>query len=270
MLGGLGGVAAVGGCSALVEYDVLPGRSRAYSLLGLKSDKAGVPQAEAGPRESGTFASVARGTSVGWTVAYPPGSRTDAALPVVVALHAGHGNHETVFDGGLHMDRFLALAVADGVPAFAIASVDGADGWRAYDDGTGAGAMVVDELVPLLERRGLEVDRLGLLGWSMGGYGALLIGATTTLPIKGVVATSPALVEDGVDPQFDVFRMRDAYAEIPLRIDIGRGDSFYRAVMAYEDGLDPPADGNVTLGSHTHDYWRAAAPEQLQWLGEHL
>ncbi len=151
MLGGLGGVAAVGGCSALVEYDVLPGRSRAYTLLGLKGDKAGVPQAEAGPRVKGRFRSKARGTSVGWSVAYPPGSRTDAALPVVVALHAGHGNHETVFNGGLYMDRFLALAVADGVPPFAIAAVDGADGWRGYPDGTGAGATVVDEFVPMLE-----------------------------------------------------------------------------------------------------------------------
>jgi enterochelin esterase-like enzyme len=254
----------------LVEYDVLPGRSRAYTLLGLKSDVAPVPETAGGPRVHGTFASEARGREVGWTVAYPPNTPTDAELPVVVALHAGHGTHETVFDGGLAMDRFLALAVADGVPPFAIAAVDGADGWRAYPDGTGAGAMVVEEFLPLLADRALDVDRLGYLGWSMGGYGALLLGATTGEQVRVVVATSPALVKGAQEPAYDVWRLRDAYADIPLRIDIGRGDSFYRAVMDYEEGLPEPPAGNVTWGSHTHAYWRSVAPKQLRFLGERL
>ncbi len=263
-------MAAVAGAGALVEYDVLPGRSRAYTLLGLKDDKAPVPDVQGGPRRNGSFASEARGVEVGWAIAYPPGSPTDAALPVVVALHAGHGDHETVFDGGLAMDRFLALAVAAGVPPFAIAAVDGADGWRAHPDGTGAGAMVVEEFLPLLADRGLDVDRMGFMGWSMGGYGALLLGATTGPQVRAVGATSPALVKGAQQPAYDVWRLREAYADIPLRIDIGRGDSFYRAVMDYEEGLPKEPAGSVTWGSHTHDYWRAAAPEQLRFLGEHL
>jgi pimeloyl-ACP methyl ester carboxylesterase len=263
-------VAAVAGGGALVEYDVLPGRSRAYRLLGLKSDVAPVPDVAGGPRVSGWFTSEARGAEVGWAVAYPPNSPTDAALPVVVALHAGQGNHETVFDGGLAMDRFLAMAVADGVPPYAIAAVDGADGWRAYPDGTGAGAMVVEEFLPLLADRGLLVDRLGYLGWSMGGYGALLLGATTGPRVRAVAAASPALVKGAQEAAYDVWRLRDAYADIPLRIDIGRGDSFYRAVMDYEDGLPEPPAGSVTLGSHTHAYWRSVASKQLRFLGDRL
>ena len=189
---------------------------------------------------------------------------------MVVALHAASGNHETVFDGGLAIDRFLALAVADGVPPFAIAAVDGADGWRAHPDGTGAGAMVVEEFLPLLADRGLDVERMGYLGWSMGGYGALLLGATTGRQVRAVAASSPALVKGSQDAAYDVWRLRDAYADIPLRIDIGRGDSFYRAVMDYEDGLPAPPAGSVTLGSHTHEYWRSVAPKQLRFLGEHL
>ncbi len=270
LLGGAGGVAAVAGGGALVEYDVLPGRSYAYRMLGLMTDEAPVPKAAGGPRVDGSFRSQARGVVVGWTVAYPPGSPTDAALPVVVALHAASGNHETVFDGGLAIDRFLALAVADGVPPFAIAAVDGADGWRAHPDGTGAGAMVVEEFLPLLADRGLDVERMGYLGWSMGGYGALLLGATTGRQVRAVAASSPALVKGSQDAAYDVWRLRDAYADIPLRIDIGRGDSFYRAVMDYEDGLPAPPAGSVTLGSHTHEYWRSVAPKQLRFLGEHL
>ncbi|MET0999853.1 MAG: esterase [Marmoricola sp.] len=270
LLGGAGGAAAVVAGGALVEYDVLPGRSRAYTLLGLKSDVAPIPDVAPGPRVDGSFFSRARGVEVGWRVAYPPGTRTDAELPVVVALHAGHGTHETVFDGGLAMDRFLALAVADGVPPFAIAAVDGADGWRARPDGTGAGAMVVGEFLPLLAGRGLDVDRLGYLGWSMGGYGALLLGATSGPQVRAVAAASPALVKGAQERAYDVWRQRDAYADIPLRIDIGRGDSFYRAVMDYEDGLPEPPAGSVTWGSHTHAYWRSVAPQQLRFLGEHL
>ena len=37
--------------------------------------------------------------------------------------------------------------------------------------------MVLDELIPMLSSQGLDTSRVGFLGWSMGGYGALLLGA---------------------------------------------------------------------------------------------
>ncbi len=36
--------------------------------------------------------------------------------------------------------------------------------------------MVLDEFVPLLGGRGLKIHRIGLMGFSMGGYGALRLG----------------------------------------------------------------------------------------------
>ena len=68
--------------------------------------------------------------------------------------------------------------------------------------------------------------------------------------VRAVAASSPALVKDSQDAAYDVWRLRDAYADIPLRIDIGRGDSFYRAVMDYEDGLPEPPAGSVTGVAH--------------------
>lgn len=105
---------------------------------------------------------------------------------------------------------------------------------------------------------------MGTRGLSRRGF------ASTGPQVRAVGVTSPALVKGAYEPAYDVWRQRDAYAEIPLRIDIGRGDSFYRAVMDYEDGLPTPPAGSVTLGSHTHAYWRAAAPGQLRFLGERL
>lgn len=270
-LAGGAGVAAVGGTGVLVEGDVLPGRSRAYSLLGLNGEDAPIPDVAAGPRAGGSFVSAARGgVEVGWSVAYPPGSSPDEALPVLVALHAGRGDHETVFDGGLALDRFLAGAVLAGVPAFAVAAADGAGAWAPQPDGTDAGAMVVEELLPRLAARGLDTARVGFLGWSMGGYGALLLGATTGQAVRAVVATSPALPAAESPDALDLDPLRSAYRRIPLRVDVGRGDPFYHRVRDLREDLEPTPAGGVGAGGHTHGYWRRMAPAQLAFVGAHL
>ncbi|EUA51733.1 putative cONSERVED EXPORTED PROTEIN [Mycobacterium xenopi 3993] len=37
--------------------------------------------------------------------------------------------------------------------------------------------MVLNELIPMLSSQGLDTSRVAFLGWSMGGYGALLLGS---------------------------------------------------------------------------------------------
>ena len=60
--------------------------------------------------------------------------------------------------------------------------------------------MVVDELLPLLADHGLRTDAIGLMGWSMGGYGALrLAGLLGPGRVRVVVAASPALWSDPDD-----------------------------------------------------------------------
>jgi len=268
LLGTTGVVAGIAGGGFLVEQDVLPGRSRAYALLGLNGEGAPVPDVEAGPRVDGTLDSRAMGIEVGWTVAYPPGHGTDAALPLLVALHAAAGNHETVFDAGLALDRFLALAVGAGAPPFAVVAADGTPRWPLEPGGGGSGGMVVTELLPAMAERGLDVGRMGYLGWSAGGYAALALGASGGDEVRVVVATSPAL--SGSEPEELLEQWREAYAETPLRIDIGRGDPFYHPVTDLVDSLDPSPAGEVTPGGHTHPYWRSVAQEQLEYVGAQL
>ncbi len=51
----------------------------------------------------------------------------------------------------LGLDRFLAAGVRAGLPPLAIASVDGGTTyWHRRQDGEDAGAMVLEEFVPLL------------------------------------------------------------------------------------------------------------------------
>ncbi len=283
LLGGAGVlVAGTAGAGAGVEKDVLPGRSFLYEHLGLNGPDGVIPDIEPGRVETGTFASAARGTEVGYQIIFPPGEE-DPLLPVVVALHWLGADAAALTSNRLGLDRYLAQHVADGGAPFAIAAADGGRGYWHPHDGDDAGAMVLDEFLPLLEERGHDIGRLGWLGWSMGGYGALrlaaLRGAGAT---SAVVAVSPALWSDPDDAsadgfsdateyrEFSVFDRQDDLAGIPVRIDIGRGDPFYVDVQEYVDGLSADSLVSHERGGHTPGYWRRMLPAQLTFLGEHV
>src|SRR5690349_395295 len=143
---------------------------------------------------SGSFDSRWRRTTVGWSIAYPKGHGAGDRLPVVVSLHGRGGDHTTSFRS-LRLRSSLDQVVGAGTKPFAIASVDGGDHsyWHRRTDGTDASAMVRDEFLPVLAKQGLDTERLGLFGWSMGGYGALLMAGKQRLPVKAVAVSSPAL-----------------------------------------------------------------------------
>ena len=267
VLAGAGGaVVALAGAAWLVEEDVLPGRTRAYELLGLNGDGAPMPTAAPGPRVDGSFVSRARGgVEVGWSVSYPPGSRPGSALPVVLMLHGANGDHTTAFTS-LGVDRFQAIVTADGVTPFAVVTADGDDTyWRPQPDGTDSSRMLVDELLPLLGRRGLDTTVVAAGGWSMGGYGALRLAAEQPLPLRAAAAMSPALHPgDGVTDHPELL------AGVPLRIDCGHGDPFYPRVHDFVDALDPAPQGGFGAGGHDADYWRTVVPDQLRFLAGHL
>ena len=148
---------------------------------------------------SGSFVSQRRlGAPTGWSVIYP-GPRPER-LPVMVCLHGLGGDHTTAVSE-LGLDRFLPAAVAAGVPPFAIATVDGGTTyWHPRPNGEDAGAMVVDELLPLLRAQGLDTGRLAFQGWSMGGYGTLrLAGMLGRERVRAAAALSAALWTDPAD-----------------------------------------------------------------------
>ena len=122
--------------------------------------------------------------------------------PVAVVLHGRGNNHASAFDRNyLGLDRFLAARVRAGGTPFALASVDGGETyWHERDGGEDAGAMVVDEFIPMLAEHGLDTRRVGFLGWWMGGYGALaLAGRLGPARTVAVAAESPALWHDFAD-----------------------------------------------------------------------
>jgi hypothetical protein len=281
---GSAGAAVTGlvGAGVGVERDVLPGRTSAYEHLGLNGEDGVVPDVEPGPVEVGSFASAARGTEVGYRLVSPPGVE-DPSLPVVVALHWLGADAATLTGDRLGLDRFLAQHVADGGAPFVVAAVDGGTGyWHPHGD-EDAGAMVLEEFLPLLAEQGRETDRVGWLGWSMGGYGALrLAGLRGADGTSAVAVASPALWSEPDEASRDgfadsaeyeaysVFHSQEDLAGIPVRIDIGRGDPFYLEAQEYADGLGPGQALETERGGHTPGYWRRVLPAQLAWLGSRV
>lgn len=279
--GALGAVAVAGAIG--VELEALPGRSQVYHRLGLDGPDGVVPDVEPGRTITGSFHSQARGRRCGWAITFPPGDH--AELAVAVVLHGRGGDHTTAFAADqLGLDRYLADAIAHGVPPFALASVDGGESyWHDRSDGDLAATMVIDELLPILSARGTDPTRLGLTGWSMGGLGALhlarLLGPER---VAGLAAISSALWRDLDDAQpgafasqddFDLvnpFGRQDDLAGIAVRVDCGEGDPFYAANRDYVDGFDAPPEGGFEHGDHDLGYWRRMAPAQLEFLGHAL
>ena len=256
----------------------------AGGLLALAGCATPLTDHGGGTLVSGSFRSARmRGREVGYTVAYPSGQGTHAALPVVVSLHGRGGSNTTAFSA-LHLDRALDDVVGAGVAPFAVASVDGGDHgyWHARADGTDAGAMVADELVPLLGRRGLDITRLGLHGWSMGGYGALLLAGRRRLEARAVAVASPALFtaagdtppgayDDATDYlRNDVYGRPELLGGVSLRVDCGRSDPFYVASRRFVSGVQPPPTSSFGVGGHDSSYWRKVAGPELTFLGRHL
>ncbi len=228
-------------------------------------------------RESGTFVSAARGgVETNWIIARPPGQT--APLRPVIALHCKDGDAAWVMDLGVEEE--LAKLTAAGRPPFAVVAVDGGNTyWRRHSSGEDSGAMVLNELIPMLPEKGIDTTRVGFMGWSMGGYGALQLG-TRLGPSRtaGICAISPAIYMtyfgapagafDSVDDwrTNSVFNLVPRLAPFPLRVDCGTADSFAYATKSFIGQLNPPPAGGFAPGGHDVSYWREQLPAELAWL----
>jgi pimeloyl-ACP methyl ester carboxylesterase len=128
-------------------------------------------------------------------------------------------------------------------------------------------------------------DRIGLLGWSMGGYGALrLAGLLGPDRVSAVVAVAPALWSDPDDAsssgfddvaeyeRYSVLGRQEDLDGIPVRVDCGTGDPFYRAVQEYVEGFDGASEvvSSFEPGAHEEGFWRRMLPAELRFLGAHV
>jgi S-formylglutathione hydrolase FrmB len=259
-------------------------------------DRAGLSERELldralgrdGSLEMATFPSTYRRTEVSWGVAVPPD--TDAAgLPMVLALHGRGGDARSV------LSHSLRAALADHVEAggqpFTIVAVDGGDHsyWHPRADGTDALRMITAELLPRAADHGLRVDRIATLGWSMGGFGSLMLAresAQGRLEGTRVVAAaasgaalwpSAGLTAPGAfDSAEDFERWGDLIDRpgvgdaVALRVDCGDSDPFAASNRAYRSAVRSRPEGGMAEGGHDSAFWDSVLPAQLAFLGAAL
>jgi enterochelin esterase-like enzyme len=197
----------------------------------------------------------------------------------------GRGPRE-VLQGDLRLGDFAAQAFAErGAKPFVLVAVRGGDTyWHPRASGEDALAMLLDEFIPYCRSALRLGDAAGeaLMGWSMGGYGALRVAESRPGAFRGVCAVSAALwrsYDDGVGDAFDSaadYAAHDVYAGagrldgLPVRLDCGRQDPFYEADKAFAEALPQKPQGGFEPGGHNDAYWRRVAPPEMDFVAAAL
>jgi enterochelin esterase-like enzyme len=183
VLAGLAGVVVAGATGAGIELDTAQ-RERILHHLGLagRPDRAVRPSGT--PLASGRLSSRHMPSPVSWTISMPT-----QPTGVVYCLHGRGNDHRYAFDA-IHLHDFVAAGGA----RLAVAAVDGNpySYWHRRADGRDPMSMLLEEFIPMVDQRVGTAER-ALLGWSMGGYGALLAAETAPERFRAVAAASPAL-----------------------------------------------------------------------------
>jgi S-formylglutathione hydrolase FrmB len=141
--------------------------------------------------------------------------------------------------------------------------------------------MIVEELMPAVEAQlGLAVTPWAAIGWSMGGYGALLLAQRHPDRFKAVVAASPALwrrFDEAAAGAFDseadfsahdVFDGVDRLAGLRVRVDCGRSDGFAPRSREFAELLPNANLGTFGRGYHDASYWRSVASAQVTTIAD--
>lgn len=284
--GGAAAVVAALGGGVAAEWD----NPRFVRLRGGCGDTPSIPRSTY-TITRGTLASTAMGATLPWAVAMP-NLRSDvvqsgavAARTAVVLCLTGLGAD---IDTALSGIGFPGFATAQHLNvAFAVPGGGGDLYWHPRADGRDPLTWAVDEFLPMVEQRfaigGFQEYRAAL-GWSMGGYGALLVAQQRPGLLAAVAALSPA-----VFPSYDAARSGHAYTfdspadwsryglwthldelrDTAVRIDCGNYDPFAPTARQLLKRI-PGAVGEIGSGCHDEAFWRRTAPASLRFLASSL
>jgi hypothetical protein len=278
-LAGLGTLVAAGGIGAAVEWDN-------PSFVRLRGGCGSTPSLPTSTYTvtTGTIASAAMHATLPWSVALPAGHRTGDGTPLLLCLPGRSDGPGTV----ITTVGIPAWASAAGA-RFAIAAPGGGDAsyWHPRADGRDPLTYLVDEFIPMVERRfgvGGSRDRRGSLGWSMGGFGALLVAQQHPELFAVAVGMSPAVFpsyaaarsghRDTFDSaadwqQYGLWPHLDGLRGVAVRVDCGGADPFAPTTRDLLRRI-PGVVGSIGSGCHDTGYWRRTATTEVHFLAAHL
>src|SRR6202040_1299690 len=188
--------------------------------------------------------------------------------PLVIALHGFGGNHTDALSGITPSQAVSLKSAGAPLPPMALVTVDGGGGYWNQLPGDDPQAMLPDELIPLCQRKGLGAGarRIGVLGISMGGYGAILLAEKYPQLVGAVAAISPAIwtsyaaasaANPGAYASAADFAADDAVthaaalAGVPVRVASGSDDPFHPGVQVLARALPKTAEVYFGRGCHT-------------------
>jgi pimeloyl-ACP methyl ester carboxylesterase len=284
----VGGGALVAAAAALgvVGWRSWTVRGFWYRLTGAYGEPGTPPPAYRVTYQKGTLPSRHLAAPAGYDIAWPPGlaeagAEVKAETPVLICLPGRGRSPGELMQGHLRFGDYAAAAIKKrGVRPFVTAAVQGSDTyWHQREAGDDAMAMLIDEFIPFLRGDLGLGGPMAIMGWSMGGYGALRAAELHPQRFCAVCGVSVALwrsYSDGVGDAFDSvadYAANDAFKDagrlrdLPVRIDCGRQDPFYEADRAFAAALPEPPAGGFEAGGHNDDYWSRVAPAEIDWVG---
>ena len=227
---------------------------------------------------------------------YVPQGTRSGPLPLVILLHGVYGSHWAwLFKGGAHLvlERLIAQ---EGLPPMMLAMPsDGlwgdGSGYLTHDDADYA-AWIVNEVpeAAALVDPAVNGAPLFIGGLSMGGYGALRLGAVHAERFAAISAHSSATKLDhllhiteeapeqfhlATQPSVDVIDCLKANRDRlpPLRFDCGSNDFLVEASRLLHRQLDEQGiahEYDEFTGIHDWPYWTEHLADSLRFFARHL
>ena len=259
------GALAVGG-AGVVSAQNLHGTRRFLHRHGIVSGPDLAPPTVDANVEYGTITAGTGPVNYGL---YLPGGDAEAVL---YCLHGRGGSRRDAFDSiGVH--RFVA---ARKLP-WAVASLDSGESfWHTRADGSDTQRDLLEVLMPFVKTKA-PAARSAVIGWSMGGYGALLLAVEQPAAFVATVANGPSIwntFSEATPGAFDdpddfgkhsVLRDVRRFEGRAVRIDCGADDPFADAVRDLRRRA-PSIGGGIHAGFHDDATWRSYLPAQLAFI----
>jgi putative tributyrin esterase len=217
------------------------------------------------------------------TVFVPPGNEKTSNLPVAILLHGVYGSHWAwTRQMNVHNETLKLIELGELEPMVLVMPSDGLKGGGSgyvAQGGFDFEKWIVEDVIAAIQSNIPQVSiksKLFITGLSMGGYGALRIGAKYQSIFNAFSGHSSVtnledlrlFIDDG--PDFDATKEKEANSVLdtilsnkkclsPFRFDCGSEDELVasnRKVHLKLKELEIPHIYEEFSGGHTADYWK--------------